>query len=239
VLPVHRMPKAKQLGVSGAVLTLHSLAHIELNAVDLMLDVVLRFHNSPSQHDAHPDHHPDRRPDHDPAPRRLPFAFYADWLSVADDEARHFESLHTRLRELGSGYGQCPAHASLWQDALKTRHCLRDRVAVTNLVNEARALDHWKRLVEKMNSWGDRQSAALVDGICREEVRHVRVGKRWFDYECTRLRLDPRAEFHRVLEQYVQFRPPTGYNQSARREAGLEPDWYLPTGAESASVASV
>lgn len=46
---------------------LHNLAHIELNAVDLAWDTLVRF-----------------------APLALHEAFYADFARVADDEARHF-----------------------------------------------------------------------------------------------------------------------------------------------------
>ena len=64
----------------------------------------------------------------------LPQQFYTDWIEVAADETRHFNSLQNRLAELGSGYGDLPAHDGLWEAAEKTRHDLLARLAVVPLV---------------------------------------------------------------------------------------------------------
>ena len=69
---------------------LHNLAHVELNAVDLAWDTVVRF--SPKQ--AH-----------------LGEAFYDDFARVADDESRHLAWCLQRLEELGFRWGsECPLH---------------------------------------------------------------------------------------------------------------------------------
>ena len=44
---------------------------------------------------------------------QLPVDFYLDWLGVADDEARHFLMLSDRLADLGTAYGDLPAHDGL------------------------------------------------------------------------------------------------------------------------------
>src|SRR5687768_3092796 len=59
----------------GLAAFVHAVAHIEFNAIDLAWDAAYRF-------------------------RGLPLAFYADWVGVADDEARHFAMLRQRLQEL-------------------------------------------------------------------------------------------------------------------------------------------
>src|SRR5690349_19535231 len=61
--------------VEGRAAFLHAIAHIEFNAINLAWDAVYRF-------------------------RGMPAAFYADWVGVADDEARHHALLSTRLAEL-------------------------------------------------------------------------------------------------------------------------------------------
>ena len=66
--PPNQMPRRKASGsVKNRATLLHALAHIERTAIDLALDMVLRF--------AQPNMPPD---------------FIYDWLAVSDDEARHF-----------------------------------------------------------------------------------------------------------------------------------------------------
>ena len=59
---------------------LHILAHIELNAVDLAWDTVVRFSKDSDV---------------------LDHQFFADFAHVADDESRHFGWCSQRLSELG------------------------------------------------------------------------------------------------------------------------------------------
>src|SRR3546814_19284959 len=92
----------------GRAAFIHSIAHIEFNAIDLGWDAVYRF-------------------------RGMPADFYAEWVSVASDEARHFTMLRERLRESGHDYGDFDAHNGLWEMAEKTaldglaRRALRPR----------------------------------------------------------------------------------------------------------------
>lgn len=51
---------------------------------------------------------------------RLPPAFYDDFITVAEDECRHFLLLEARLEETGSRYGALPAHDGLWESAWAT-----------------------------------------------------------------------------------------------------------------------
>jgi uncharacterized ferritin-like protein (DUF455 family) len=62
-------------------------------------------------------------------------------LQVAEDEAKHFSLLKTRLEELGSYYGAHTVHAGLWESALDTQDDLLARLAIIHLVHEARGLD--------------------------------------------------------------------------------------------------
>jgi uncharacterized ferritin-like protein (DUF455 family) len=89
-VPRRRIGKA----AAGRIALVHAIAHIELNAIDLALDMACRY-----------------------VAHRLPHDFYTDWLSVADDEARHFLMLCDRLAAMDAGYGDLPAHDGLWQAA--------------------------------------------------------------------------------------------------------------------------
>ena len=79
------MPRRSFKGERGRVALLHSLAHIELNAIDLAFDLAGRFQSE-----------------------ALPRSFFDDWVAVGDDEARHFAMLEERLATFGARYATCP-----------------------------------------------------------------------------------------------------------------------------------
>lgn len=143
---------------------------------------------------------------------------------------RHFGWLHDRLLELGSSYGALPVHDLIFRAAASTRVQLIERLAIGQLVQEARGLDAAPRVAERLNSWVDRKSSEIVSQIGEEEVDHVRMGMKWYLYLCDKSNIeDPVAHFHKIaLERgnYGAFSPP--FNQAQRQRAGLAPDWYLP-----------
>jgi uncharacterized ferritin-like protein (DUF455 family) len=197
------MPNHKTLGVDLSFFLLHNLAHIELNAIDMAWDTMLRF------------------------PRAdLPEEFYRDFVLVAGDESRHFLMLCNRLEQLGGSYGSIPAHDGLWGSAERTKYDIKARIAIIQLVQEARGLDSWGRLVNKFVSQGDKVSAKIIDQICREEIQHVRVGMTWFKYLCEKDQVEDQAkQFQLYVRQHHGLMPPP-INHEARSEAGLPRDWY-------------
>ena len=190
---------------AGRIALLHALAHIELNAIDLAWDIVARFNGF-----------------------ELPRAFYDDWLQVAEEEAKHYSLLAERLEALGSRYGALPAHDGLWQAAQDTAHDLLARLAVVPLVLEARGLDVTPAMIQRLKAVNDDDSAAVLEIIYRDEIGHVAIGRRWFLWACNRHQLDPRKAWTDAVRQHFkgQLKPP--FNEAARREAGLEPEDYLP-----------
>jgi uncharacterized ferritin-like protein (DUF455 family) len=192
----------------GRVALLHALAHIELNAIDLAWDLIARFSGD-----------------------ELPRAFFDDWVTVADDEARHFTLLSERLAAFGAAYGDLPAHDGLWQAASDTRHDLLARLAVVPLVLEARGLDVTPAMIAKLEAAGDPESAALLRVVYHDEIGHVAAGKRWFDWACHRAGLEPAETWRALVERHFKgtLKPP--FNEAARREAGLTPDLYGPLAA--------
>lgn len=181
----------------GRAAMIHAVAHIEFNAINLALDAALRFAGMPAD-------------------------YYADWISVAQDEARHFAMLSSRLRELGYAYGDFAAHNGLWEAAEKTAHDVLARMALVPRVLEARGLDVTPGMIRRLDEVGDAETAAVLRVILREEVRHVAIGTRWYRHLCTQRGLDPLATFRGLLvEHRVRLQPP--YNWSARSLAGFEP----------------
>lgn len=199
------MPRRAAGGSKGRIALLHSLAHIELNAVDMTWDLVGRF--------AHED---------------LPRAFFDNWVQVGLEEAKHFELLARRLVELGSWYGELPAHDGLWQAAQATGHDLTARLAVVPLVLEARGLDVTPATIDNLTAAGDAASAAILEIIYRDEKRHVAFGAKWFRHMCDRQGLSPEPTFHALVRANFRgaLKPP--FNDRARSEAGLTPGFYRP-----------
>src|SRR3546814_1956912 len=88
----HDVPQRALGSVEGRAALVHAIAHIEFNAINLALDA-----GWPTE--AFPD------------------AYYENWLSVAQDEARHFALSRARLQSLGSAYAHFTAHNGLWAAA--------------------------------------------------------------------------------------------------------------------------
>ena len=203
LLPPSRMPKRGKGGSErGRVAMLHALAHIEFAAIDLAFDLAGRFGGA------------------------FPPAFTSDWLGVGADEAMHFALLDRRLRALGSYYGAMPAHDGLWEAAEATAGDVMARLAVVPMVLEARGLDVTPATVDRFRSAGDERSAAILDRIYRDEIRHVAAGCRWFKSACESQRIAPVSEWQRLVRTHFRglLKPP--FNASARDEAGLSRDWY-------------
>lgn len=180
----------------GRKTLLHAVAHIEFNAINLALDAAWRF-------------------------RGLPEQYYLDWLSVAHDEARHFELLQTRLGELGVEYGYLEAHNGLWEAACKTDSDVMVRMALVPRVLEARGLDVTPGILEKLRSVGDDASVAVLDVILREEVGHVDIGSRWFRYACEQRQLPVEETFISLLQQFDNGAVRGPFNLAARMRAGF------------------
>ncbi len=181
--------------VAGRAALIHAVAHIEFNAINLALDAAWRF-------------------------RGLPDDYYADWLSVARDEARHFAMLRARLQALGVDYGDLPAHNGLWEAAEKTADDVLARMCCVPRVLEARGLDVTPGIIRRLTEIGDPETVAILDVILAEEVGHVRIGSHWYAWLCAQRGVDPLATSQRLLaEQGMNIRPPI--NETARRAAGF------------------
>lgn len=191
---------------AGRIALLHALAHIELNAIDLAWDIVARFADRYA----------------------LPRDFFDDWVGVADEEAKHFTLLKTRLSDLGASYGDLPAHDGLWQAAQSTAEDLAARLAVVPLVLEARGLDVTPAMIDRLQDAGDAESAAVLQIIHDDEIGHVAVGRRWFEHVCRQDGNDPVATYHALVRRHFRgaIKPP--FNRVSRDRAGFAAAYYEP-----------
>ncbi|HLP71178.1 MAG TPA: ferritin-like domain-containing protein [Rhizobium sp.] len=203
LVPPKAVEKRSLHTLPGRIALLHALAHIELNAVDLALDIVARFATEP-----------------------VPHSFFDGWMQVAFEEAKHFGMVRDRLRALGADYGDMPAHDGLWQAAHSTRNDLTARLAVVPLILEARGLDVTPSLQEKMRETGDIESAEVLRVIYEDEKGHVAIGAKWFRFLCARERKDPARTFQDLVRANFRGALKAPFNDLARAEAGLTPSFY-------------
>lgn len=191
--------KTPQISVhtaKGRASLLHALAHIELNAIDLALDIIWRFPLQPAQ-------------------------FYLDWAIVAQEEAKHFGMLADYLRALGYAYGDFPAHTGLWDMAEKTKTDLLGRLAIVPRTLEARGLDASPAVRKKFAAAGDQQATAILDTILQDEIGHVRIGNHWYLWLCEQRQCNPQSTYAQMLEHYALTPPRGPFNLEARRAAGF------------------
>ena len=208
VLPFS-VPSPKNTPLSSfSAHVLHTVAHIELNAIDLAWDTVARFGG-------------------------LPREFYLDFARVADDESRHLSWCLQRLEELGHEYGEMDAHDMLWLGCFESREDKLDRMAVVPMAQEARGLDAGPRLREKLVGRGDNRSAAIVERITNEELNHVAVGVHWFREICTREENIERGNEEALGERFLSavercapdvLKGPFAHEE--REKAGMSREWY-------------
>ncbi|MBC7203261.1 MAG: ferritin-like domain-containing protein [Pusillimonas sp.] len=180
----------------GRAALIHSLAHIEFNAINLALDIVWRF-------------------------SKMPHEFYNDWLVVAKEEAYHFSLLTDHLREMGYAYGDFPAHDGLWEMAQRTTDNLLARLALVPRTLEARGLDASPVVRTKLANANDTKGAQIIDIILRDEIGHVAIGNKWYRYLCFENRLDPVAHYAEMALLYRAPRLKGPFNIEARMAAGF------------------
>ena len=197
------MPK-RSIGPKGRLALVHALAHIELNAVDLAWDVVARFGAG------------------------MPRAVVEAGVDVAWEEAAHYTTRTARLRTLDVCYGDLPAHDGLWEAAMRTSDDLAARMALIPMTFEARGLDTTPPTTAKLRTGGDEETAAILDVIYTDEIKHLAIGVRWFEFLCTAVGKDPHAAYKHVIDTRYPggLRPP--FNMEARGAAGMGADYLRP-----------
>lgn len=181
---------------AGRAALVHAVTHIEFNAINLALDAAYRFRDMPSQ-------------------------YYLDWISVAADEARHFQLLSTRLQSMGFSYGDFPAHNGLWEMAQRTADDPMKRMALVPRVLEARGLDVTPGMIERLKAVQDDETVSVLRIILAEEVRHVEIGSRWFRFCCEQRGLDPESTFLDLLREHFKGSLRGPFNIPARLQAGF------------------
>lgn len=196
LVPASKLSQRSVQTREGRAALIHALAHIELNAVDLALDIVWRFAGMPDD-------------------------FYRQWVKVAQEEAYHFTLLRDHLHGMGYKYGDFPAHNALWEMAEKTKGDVLARVALVPRTLETRGLDASPPIKAKLVNAGDLRAGEILDIILRDEIGHVALGNYWYRWLCAERGLEPVATYAELTAQYGAPKPRGPFNLNARREAGF------------------
>ena len=194
-----QVPRRSPFTVEGHCALIHSIAHIEFNAINLALDAVWRFAG-------------------------MPDAYYQDWLRVAQEEARHFTLLCEHLHRQGYAYGDFVVHDGLWTMCENTRHDVTARMALVPRTLEARGLDATPIIQTKLRKVGSPralEAAAILDIILSEEIGHVAIGNQWYHWLCARDQKDPLVFYAQVAAQHDAPRLKPPFNLAARKQAGF------------------
>ncbi|GAB3099151.1 ferritin-like domain-containing protein [Cupriavidus yeoncheonensis] len=200
LVPPQQVERRRSLHTdAGRAALIHALCHIEFNAINLALDAVWRFAGMPAD-------------------------YYRDWLRVADEEAFHFTLLADHLGTLGFGYGDFPAHNSLWEMCDRTAGDVLARMALVPRTLEARGLDASPPVRAKLAGAGDHAAAAIIDIILRDEVGHVAIGNHWYRWLCAQRGLDPVSTYAALAHQHRAPKLRGPFNLDARRAAGFDED---------------
>lgn len=190
------VPKRKMDTIGGRAILWHSLAHIEFNAMNLALDAIWRFSN-------------------------MPKPYYEDWLRVAKEESYHFSLINAHLQSFGFSYGDFPAHNSLWEMVERTTDSVIARMALVPRTMEARGLDAVPEIRDRFKQIADERAVEILEIILHDEIGHVLIGNRWFNFLCANENLSPIATYRELAEKY---RAPTlrgPFNFEAREQAGF------------------
>ena len=196
LVPPLQAPKRRMTTVEGRAILLHSLAHIEFNAMNLALDAIWRFPDMPQQ-------------------------YYEDWLKVAKEEAYHFSLVNEHIQSFGFTYGDFPAHNSLWEMVERTTDAVIARMALVPRTMEARGLDAVPRIRDRFKQIKDDRAVEILGIILNDEIGHVLIGNRWFNFLCARDNVSPIMAYRELAKKY---RAPTlrgPFNIEARKQAGF------------------
>lgn len=196
LIPPLNVPKRSMATPEGRVSLLHSLAHIEFNAMNLALDAIWRFSNMPTQ-------------------------YYVDWLQVSKEEAYHFSLLEAHLKSLSFAYGDFPAHNSLWEMVERTSDAVMARMALVPRTMEARGLDAVPAIRDRFKQVKDTSVVEILEIILRDEIGHVAIGNKWFNYLCDQENLSAISTYKTLARKYHApiLRGP--FNIEGRRQAGF------------------
>jgi len=190
------LPRRRLGSDAGKRSFIHSIAHIEFNAIKLALDIAYRFKGLPAQ-------------------------FYRDWVYVANDECKHFEMLNNHLANYECVYGDLPSHDGLWSMAVKTDEDILARLSLVPRYLEARGLDVTPAMLQKLQAQKDTASAAILEVILEDEVGHVAFGTTWLDFVCEQFSEERENVYFKNINHFMKGQILGPFNRELRLRSGF------------------
>ena len=179
---------------------LHALANHELQAAELFAWALLAYPGAPP-------------------------AFRRGLLAILDDEQRHTRMYVARTEAHGIRFGDYPVSGYFWNKAHELTSPLRF-ICAMSLTFENANLDHTLELAAAAREAGDEKTAAVINRVHRDEIEHVRFGRRWLEH----FKRPGQRLWEAYLENLVEPLHPgrasgEEMDPAARRAAGLPDDF--------------
>lgn len=190
-----KVPKRTSTDI-GMIHTIHAIAHIEFNAINLALDAAYRFQNISEK-------------------------FTKDWIKVAFEEAKHFNLINDYLQELGYSYGDFDAHNGLWKMTYETDYDPLVRMALVPRVLEARGLDATPDIMKRFKKSKFLKMVDILQVIFDDEIGHVKIGNYWYKYLCDKRNMDYMQTFDELCKKHIGDNIRGPFNEVARLKAGF------------------
>ena len=188
-----QVPKRSPHTAEGHCALIHSIAHIEFNAINLALDAIWRFAG-------------------------MPDAYYRDWLRVAHEEARHFMlGQGYDYGDFVAHDGLWTMCANTRHD-VTARMALVPRTLEARGLDATPII---QAKLRKVGTPRALEAAGLLDIILREEEGHVAIGNHWFHWLCQRDGINAADFYARAASQHGAPRLKPPFNLEARRRAGF------------------
>lgn len=178
----------------------HILANHELQALEVMARIALRFPDAPTE-------------------------FRVGLAEIMQDEQRHTRMHVERAAVLGVEFGQFPVNSYIWKKSLEFESVM-DYLATLPLLFEGRNLDHTLEFAAMFEAVGDERSAALMRVVHRDEIQHVAFGLDWL----RRLKPDGQSDWEAFQSHLKwPLRPSrakgSDLQRAARRAAGMSDEF--------------
>jgi len=151
----------------------------------------------------------------------MPEQYYGDWLKVAKEEAFHFSLVEGHIQSFGFSYGDFPAHNSLWEIVERTTDAVIARMALVPRTMEARGLDAVPKIRDRFKQINDLKAVEILEIILRDEIGHVLIGNRWFNFLCAKDNLSPITTYRELARKYCAPVLKGPFNMEARKQAGF------------------
>ena len=139
-------------------IALHAFANHELMAIEIFAAFFLLF----------PVHEEHFKP------------FQSQLVQTLKEEQKHFLLYKHRLEELGSHFGDFPRNDFFWRLVLNIK-TPREFFSVVSLSLEAANLDFAKYYASVFRDVEDDKSAAIMDVIYNDEIKHVALGRHYLE----------------------------------------------------------